>query len=130
MPPRLPGHAEAPANRGRRSGQFDRTHEPAMADFKAVDCGTQRLRLKKWFHYCFNCNDPEQAFTNLHPIQVPHRKFQRTRCMQERRKFGRTRVLKGAKIVLGNSSVIDCAVRNMTNAGARLQIANSIFPMV
>ena len=46
--------------------------------------------------------------------------------MQERRKFGRTRVLKGAKIVLGNSSVIDCAVRNMTNAGARLQIANSI----
>ena len=32
--------------------------------------------------------------------------------MQERRKLARTRVLKGAKILLGKSSVIDCVVRD------------------
>jgi PilZ domain-containing protein len=46
--------------------------------------------------------------------------------VQERRKLARSRVLKGAKIVLGNSSVIDCAVRNVTNSGARVQIANTV----
>ena len=46
--------------------------------------------------------------------------------MQERRKSGRSRVLKGAKIVLGNTSLIDCIVRNVTNNGARLQIANTV----
>jgi hypothetical protein len=46
--------------------------------------------------------------------------------MQERRKSARLRVLKGAKLVLGNSSVRDCRVRNVTNAGARIQIANTI----
>jgi len=46
--------------------------------------------------------------------------------MQERRKLARSRVLKGAKIVLGNASVIDCAVRNVTNSGARVQIANTV----
>jgi hypothetical protein len=39
--------------------------------------------------------------------------------MQERRKSSRSRVLKAAKIVLGTSSVIDCVVRNVTNAVAR-----------
>jgi hypothetical protein len=37
-----------------------------------------------------------------------------------------SRVLKGAKIVVGKSSVIDCAVRNVTNSGARVQIANTV----
>ena len=37
-----------------------------------------------------------------------------------------SKVLKGAKIILGTSSVIDCVVRNVTNSGARLQIANTI----
>ena len=46
--------------------------------------------------------------------------------MQERRKSARSRVLKDAKLVVGNSSVIDCVVRNVTNAGARVQIANTI----
>ena len=46
--------------------------------------------------------------------------------MQERRKLTRSRVFKGAKIVLGNASVIDCAVRNVTNSGARVQIANTV----
>ena len=46
--------------------------------------------------------------------------------MQERRKVTRSRVFKGAKIVLRNSSWIDCTVRNVTNAGARVQIANTV----
>jgi hypothetical protein len=46
--------------------------------------------------------------------------------MQERRRSSRSHVLKGAKIVLGTSSVIDCVVRNVTNAGARIQIANTV----
>jgi len=46
--------------------------------------------------------------------------------MQDRRRASRSHVLKGAKIVLGTSSVIDCVVRNVTNAGARIQIANTV----
>jgi hypothetical protein len=46
--------------------------------------------------------------------------------MQERRKSGRSRVLKAAKIVLGSTSLIDCVLRNVTNAGARVQIANTV----
>jgi len=38
----------------------------------------------------------------------------------------RSPVLKGAKIIFGNSSVIDCVVRNVTNTGARVQIANTV----
>ena len=45
--------------------------------------------------------------------------------MQERRKLARTRVLKGAKILLGKSSVIDCVVRDLTNRGAVLQVPNT-----
>ena len=46
--------------------------------------------------------------------------------MVERRKSGRSRVLKSAKLVLGRSAIIDCVVRNLTNKGARLQIANTV----
>ena len=42
--------------------------------------------------------------------------------MQERRKVTRTRVLKGAKMLLGKSSVIDCVARDLTNSGAGLQV--------
>lgn len=42
--------------------------------------------------------------------------------MQERRKFIRSRVLKSAKLVVGSSSLIDCVVRNLNTAGARVQI--------
>jgi len=38
----------------------------------------------------------------------------------------RSPVLKGAKIIFGNSSVIDCVVRNVTNTGARVQIASTV----
>jgi hypothetical protein len=44
--------------------------------------------------------------------------------MQERRKLIRTRVLKGAKLLFGKSSVIDCVVRNLTNRGAGLDVPN------
>jgi len=47
-------------------------------------------------------------------------------AMQERRETTRTRVLRGAKLILGTSSVIDVVVRNVTNAGARVQIANTV----
>ena len=46
--------------------------------------------------------------------------------MAERRKAGRSRVLKGAKLVVGRSAIIDCVVRNLTNKGARVQIANTV----
>jgi PilZ domain len=46
--------------------------------------------------------------------------------MQERRKIARTRVLKGAKFVLGKSSVRDCVVRNLTNTGAGIDVPNTI----
>jgi hypothetical protein len=46
--------------------------------------------------------------------------------MQERRKITRTRVLKGAKFLLGNSSVRDCVVCNLTNAGAGIEVPNTI----
>lgn len=45
--------------------------------------------------------------------------------MQERRKLTRTRVLKGAKFLLGNSSVRDCVVRDSTNAGAAVVVPNT-----
>ena len=46
--------------------------------------------------------------------------------VQERRNSTRSRILKRAKIILGTSSVIDCVVRNVTNSGARVQIANTV----
>jgi hypothetical protein len=46
--------------------------------------------------------------------------------VSERRKSGRSRVLKSAKLVLERSSIIDCVVRNLTNKGARIQIANTV----
>ena len=45
--------------------------------------------------------------------------------MQDRRRLGRSRVLKSAKLVVGTSSVVDCVVRNLTNTGARIAIPNT-----
>ena len=45
--------------------------------------------------------------------------------MQERRKHIRSRVLKGAKMLLGKSSVIDCIARDLTKAGAGLEVSNT-----
>jgi len=45
--------------------------------------------------------------------------------MQERRKVTRTRVLKRAKMLLGNFSVIDCVARDLTNRGAGLQVSSA-----
>jgi hypothetical protein len=44
----------------------------------------------------------------------------------ERRKSARSRILKSAKLILGRTSIIDCAVRNLTNTGARIQVANTV----
>jgi hypothetical protein len=45
--------------------------------------------------------------------------------MHERRKVARTRVLKVAKMLIGDTSVIDCVARDLTNGGASLQIPNT-----
>jgi hypothetical protein len=45
--------------------------------------------------------------------------------MRERRKITRTRVLKGAKFLLKNSSVRDCVVRDLTNAGAGIEVPST-----
>ncbi len=42
--------------------------------------------------------------------------------MHQRRKHVRTRVLKGAKLILGSSSVVDCTVRDLSAEGAGFQI--------
>lgn len=46
--------------------------------------------------------------------------------MQERRKLTRTRVLKGAKLLIRNSSVIDGVVRDLTNVGAGVEVPNTM----
>ena len=46
--------------------------------------------------------------------------------MQERRKITRTRVIKGAKLLLGKSSVRDCVVRDLSDAGAGVEVPNTI----
>jgi PilZ domain-containing protein len=46
--------------------------------------------------------------------------------MPESRNYPRMRVLKGAKIILGTSSVLDCVVRDLTNGGARVKIPNAV----
>jgi hypothetical protein len=50
--------------------------------------------------------------------------------MEERRKVQRTRVLKGAKIIFNHRvSLLDCIVRNLSEAGACLQLASPLgFP--
>ena len=45
--------------------------------------------------------------------------------MQELRKVTRTRVLKRAKMLLGNFSVVDCIARDLTNSGAGLQVPSA-----
>jgi hypothetical protein len=45
--------------------------------------------------------------------------------MQERRKVTRTRVLKGAKMLPGKFSVIDCVIQNLTNRGAGLEVQSA-----
>jgi hypothetical protein len=45
----------------------------------------------------------------------------------ERRKNSRQRTLKSEKIVFNNrASVIDCTIRNLTNAGAMLLVASTV----
>jgi hypothetical protein len=45
----------------------------------------------------------------------------------ERRRGGRVRTLKSAKILFNNHySVIDCTVRNLSSSGACLQVASSV----
>lgn len=46
--------------------------------------------------------------------------------MQERRKVRRRRVLKGAKLHLGKLSSRDCVVRDLTEAGAGVELPNTI----
>ena len=46
--------------------------------------------------------------------------------MLERRRFTRTRMHKAAKVLLGKSSVVDCVVHNLTDAGAGVEIPNTI----
>jgi hypothetical protein len=50
--------------------------------------------------------------------------------MQERRKSGRSRGLKGAKLFFCSSSMIDCVVRNFTNAGARIEVFGGLLSTI
>ena len=42
--------------------------------------------------------------------------------MVERRRLPRTKVFKGAKLILAARSTVSCVVRNLTNQGALLQL--------
>jgi len=46
--------------------------------------------------------------------------------MSERRRIPRMDVLKDAKIVIGTSSVLDCAVRDLSSTGARIRVRNAV----
>lgn len=46
--------------------------------------------------------------------------------MLERRKSTRLRVLKNVKLIIGESSIVDCVVGNLTSVGARVMISNTI----
>jgi len=45
--------------------------------------------------------------------------------MLERRRFSRTKVLKGAKLILANRSTVNCVVRNLSNHGACLHLLST-----
>jgi hypothetical protein len=42
--------------------------------------------------------------------------------MAEERKEPRSRTLKGGKIVIGSSAVVDCTIRDLSRSGARLKV--------
>jgi hypothetical protein len=42
--------------------------------------------------------------------------------MQERRRVGRTRVLKTARLICNEHAIIDCTVHDLTTRGAWLQV--------
>ena len=46
--------------------------------------------------------------------------------MEERRKEGRRRTLKAARILIAGKSVIDCTVRNLTAKGASLEVGSPV----
>lgn len=48
------------------------------------------------------------------------------RRRRDRRSTPRSRVLKGAKLVLGTSFLLDCVVRNVTNSGARIHLPSTV----
>jgi hypothetical protein len=45
--------------------------------------------------------------------------------MLERRRLPRTKVFKGAKLILAARSTVSCVVRNLTNQGALLQLPST-----
>jgi hypothetical protein len=45
--------------------------------------------------------------------------------MLERRRFPRTKVFKGAKVILANRSTVSCVVRNLGNHGACLHLPST-----
>jgi hypothetical protein len=46
--------------------------------------------------------------------------------MEERRKMQRHRTLKGGHIIFNRAGSIDCSVRNLSTAGACLEVQNQI----
>ena len=47
--------------------------------------------------------------------------------MTERRSCTRSRVLRGAKLIVGTTSVLDCTVRDLTCVGARVRIPHALL---
>jgi len=88
---------------------------------------TRCTKLKKWFRCCFYSSNRPQIFVSSGQIFRRHRPSNgRPDAVPERRTSPRSRVLKGAKLVIGSASTIDCVVRNVTASGARIQIANTV----
>jgi len=46
--------------------------------------------------------------------------------MAEERKEPRSRTLKGGKIIIGSSGVIDCTIRDLSKSGARLKVDGAL----
>ena len=45
--------------------------------------------------------------------------------MVERRRFPRTKVFKGARVIVASRSTFNCIVRNLTSHGARLHLPST-----
>jgi hypothetical protein len=46
--------------------------------------------------------------------------------MTEKREEPRSRTLKGGKIIVGSSGVIDCTIRDLSKSGARLKVDGAL----
>jgi hypothetical protein len=87
--------------------------------------GFYKLTFYTFCRWALSNMGPPQLVASGLPLERPYT-FRKC-VMEERRRVQRTRVLKGAKIILkGRSSALDCTVCNLTNVGACLHLGSPL----